>query len=64
MEKENFKEIEEEYHNGLINLEKFRKKLLEKREELNQSKKYKELKAKGNEKLWKEFSKYLNKPPK
>jgi hypothetical protein len=62
MEKENFKEIEEEYRNGLINLEQFRKKLREKRKELNQSKEYKELKAKVNEKLWKEFLKHLNKP--
>jgi hypothetical protein len=61
IEKEYFKEIEEEYHRGLINSEELREKLRKKRKELNKSKEYQELKAKVNAKLYKEFSKNLNK---
>ena len=59
MERENFKEIEEEYHKGSINLEELRKKIQEKRIILNNSKKYKELKAKINEKVHKKLLKNL-----
>jgi len=55
IEKENFKGIEEEYLNGLINLKEFREKLREKRKELNKSKEYIELKKKINTKVYKEL---------
>ncbi len=59
MERENFKEIEEEYLKGSIKLEELRKKIQEKRIILNNSKKYKELKAKINEKVYKKLLKNL-----